>query len=61
MNNFSAISWWEQVQWDDDDVCFVLDQHWWIFIISLAFSLTCPYCTWDKHNNHYTTDVVCQY
>ena len=27
--NFSAISWWEQVnfQWDDDDVCFVLEQH----------------------------------
>ena len=26
---FSAISWWEQVnfQWDDDEVCFVLDQH----------------------------------
>ena len=27
---FSAISWWEQdkFQWDDDDeVCFVLDQH----------------------------------
>jgi hypothetical protein len=26
---FSAISWWEQVnyQCDDDDVCFVLDQH----------------------------------
>jgi hypothetical protein len=30
MTNFSAISWREQVtfQWDDnDDVCFVLDQH----------------------------------
>ena len=31
MNNFSAISWWEQVildhWWDDNDVCFVLDQH----------------------------------
>ena len=28
MNNFSAISWREQVtfQWDDDHVCFVLDQ-----------------------------------
>ena len=28
-NNFSSISWWEQVnfQWDDDEVCFVLDQH----------------------------------
>ena len=26
---FSAISWWEQVnfQWDDDEVRFVLDQH----------------------------------
>ena len=26
---FSAISWREQVnfQWDDDDVCFVRDQH----------------------------------
>ena len=26
---FSAISWREQVsfQWDDDEVCFVLDQH----------------------------------
>jgi hypothetical protein len=26
---FSAISWQEQVnfQWDDDDICFVLDQH----------------------------------
>jgi hypothetical protein len=26
---FSAISWWEQdnFQWDDDDVRFVLDQH----------------------------------
>jgi hypothetical protein len=24
-----AISWWEQVnyQWDDNEVCFVLDQH----------------------------------
>ena len=29
MNNFSAISWREQVTfwWDDDDVHFVLDQH----------------------------------
>ena len=29
MCNFSAISWWEQVTiwWNDDDVCFVLDQH----------------------------------
>jgi hypothetical protein len=29
MNNFSAISWREQVtfQWDDDEVHFVLDQH----------------------------------
>jgi hypothetical protein len=28
MSNFSAISWQEQVTfwWDDDDVCFVLDQ-----------------------------------
>jgi hypothetical protein len=28
-SNFSAILWWEQVnfQWDDDEVCFVLDQH----------------------------------
>ena len=28
-NNFSAISWQEQVnfQWDDGEVCFVLDQH----------------------------------
>ena len=28
-SNFSAISWWEQVnfQWDDDEVRFVLDQH----------------------------------
>ena len=26
---YSAISWWEQVnfQWDDDEVRFVLDQH----------------------------------
>jgi len=26
---FSAITWQEQVycQWDDDEVCFVLDQH----------------------------------
>ena len=26
---FSAESWWEQVdfQWDDDAVCFLLDQH----------------------------------
>ena len=29
VSDFSAISWWEQVnfQWDDDDVHFVLDQH----------------------------------
>ena len=30
MSNYSAISWWEQVTFlwdDDDDVCFVLDQH----------------------------------
>jgi hypothetical protein len=29
MSNFSAISSQEQVnfQWDDDEVCFVLDQH----------------------------------
>ena len=34
MRNCSSVSWWEQViiQWDDDDednddVCFVLDQH----------------------------------
>ena len=28
-NANSAISWWEQVkfQWDDDEVCFVLDQN----------------------------------
>ena len=28
-SNFSAILWWEQVnfQWDDDEVRFVLDQH----------------------------------
>jgi hypothetical protein len=28
-SNFSAFSWWEQVnlQWDDDEVHFVLDQH----------------------------------
>jgi len=27
--NISVISWWEQVnfQWDDDEICFVLDQH----------------------------------
>ena len=27
--NFSVISWQEQVnfQWDDNDVCFLLDQH----------------------------------
>ena len=29
MSNISAESWQEQdnFQWDDDDVCFVLDQH----------------------------------
>jgi hypothetical protein len=29
LGNFSAISWREQVnfQWDDDEICFVLDQH----------------------------------
>ena len=29
LSNFSAIPWWEQVnfQWDDDEVFFVLDQH----------------------------------
>jgi hypothetical protein len=29
LSNFSAISWWEQVnfQWNDYDICFVLDQH----------------------------------
>jgi hypothetical protein len=28
-NNFSAISWWEQVlfRWNDDDIHFELDQH----------------------------------
>ena len=29
LGNFSAISWWEWVnyQWDDDEFTFVLDQH----------------------------------
>jgi hypothetical protein len=30
MSNFAAMSWWEQVNiwWDDDDdICFVLNQH----------------------------------
>jgi hypothetical protein len=29
LNNFAAMSWREQVnfQWDDDEVCFVQDQH----------------------------------
>ena len=29
MNNYSAVAWREQAtyQWDDDDVCFILDQH----------------------------------
>ena len=29
-SNFAAISWWKQVnfQWDDDEIHFVLDQHW---------------------------------
>ena len=29
LSNFSATSWREQVnfQWDDDEICFVLDQH----------------------------------
>ena len=29
LRNVSAISWWEQVnfQWDDDDIRFALDQH----------------------------------
>jgi len=29
LSNFSAISWWEQLnfQWDNDEVRFVLDQH----------------------------------
>ena len=38
-NIFSAISWREQVifQWDDGEICFVLDQHiYWIFFIVLA-------------------------
>jgi len=28
-SNSSAMSWWKQVnfQWDDDEVCLVLDQH----------------------------------
>ena len=28
MNNYSAVAWREQAtyQWDDDDVCFVLDK-----------------------------------
>jgi hypothetical protein len=28
-NANSAISWWEQIhfEWDDDEVCFLLDQH----------------------------------
>jgi hypothetical protein len=28
VSNFSTVSWWEQVtfQWDEDDVCLVLDQ-----------------------------------
>ena len=41
-NIFSAISWREQVifQWDDGEICFVLDQHiYWIFFYS-ASSLT---------------------
>jgi len=30
--HFSAISWWEKInfQWDDDEVRFVLDQHAWL-------------------------------
>jgi len=38
LNNFSAISWREHVnfQWDDDEVSIVLDQHaWWYFFIML--------------------------
>jgi len=29
LGDFSAMSWWEQVniQWDDNDVGFVLNQH----------------------------------
>jgi hypothetical protein len=32
MNNYSAVVWREQAtyQWDDDDVCFVLEQHDWL-------------------------------
>jgi hypothetical protein len=35
---FSAISWQEQVnfQWDDDDVCFVLDQHAELYVYSAS-------------------------
>ena len=40
---FSAISWWEQVnfQWDDDEFCIVLDQHAEIdFIVKQQFADT---------------------
>ena len=35
LSNFSATSWREQVniQWDDSEVCFVLDQHSWVVIL----------------------------
>jgi hypothetical protein len=42
-NNFSAISWEEQInfQWDDDEVHYVLDQHGWLDFYS-ASSLKKP-------------------
>ena len=42
MSNFSAISWKEQVyfQWDDDEVCFVLDQH----AFGREFHISCKTC-----------------
>ena len=44
LSKFSATSWREQVniQWDDSEVCFVLDQHAELEFYSVIFALS-PY------------------
>ena len=71
LSNFSAILWPEQVnfQWDDDEVCFVLDTLSWFsgeatntnfLVFGLTWSGFEPtiYRIQGKHASHFTTNVV---
>ena len=51
--NFSAISWLEQVnfQWNDDEVCFVLDHHTELDFIVLAHWNNSPWVDMSLHSD----------